>query len=100
MLEKFLNELNVTGLKFFKAAFDDYLPLVEQGETVGNRFCAVQVVGHHDGGHVMFCLETKNQITNFGRTDWVETGRGLIEQENVRLQRQRARQTYPFLHAT
>src|SRR3984957_10295355 len=99
MLEKFLHELVLTFLKFFKVAFDRHAPFIEQCQTVGNGLRAVQIVSHYDGRHVMFLLQLKNQIIDLRGTDRGETSRGLVEQQNIRLESQGTCQPYSFLHA-
>src|ERR1700722_6018182 len=99
MLQKFPDKLDVTFLQFFKAAFDYHTSLVEQRQPVGNRFRAVQIMRHDNGCHVMLLLELQNQVIDLSGTDWIQTGGGLVEQQNIRLQRQRSRESYPFLHA-
>src|SRR5580700_10908221 len=100
MLQKFPNESDVTLLKLLKAAFDQHISLVQQGQTIGNRFRAVQVVSHHDRCHVMFLLELENQIIDLRRADGIKTGGRLVEQQNVWLQSQSTGKSYSFLHAS
>src|ERR1700685_1511898 len=99
MLQEFPNKLDVTLLKLFKAALNDYVSLIEESQTVGDGLRAVQIVGDHDRRHVMFGLELEDQVVNFSGADGIETGGGLVEEQNARLQRQRAGQSYAFLHA-
>jgi hypothetical protein len=79
MLKKFLNKLDVTLLQIFEAAFDHYLCLVEQSQTIRNRLGAVQIVGYDDGRHVMFFLELQDQFVDLSGTDGIETGGRLVE---------------------
>ena len=43
--------------------------------------------------------QPQQQPVEFGRRDRVESGRRLVEEEQLRIQRQRPRQTGPFCHA-
>src|ERR1039457_1801979 len=99
MLEKFPDKLDVAFLQLFETAFDYHISLIEQGQTVGNRLRAMQIVSHYNGCHMMFLLKFENQVIDLSGTDGIETSGGLVEQQNIRLQSQRTCQPYSLLHA-
>ena len=99
-LQKLTNELVVAFLKFLKGAFGRDLTLIQQDQTVRNRLGAVQIVSHYDGCHVMFRLEFENQFVNLSGTDGIEASGWLVQQQNVRIQRQCTCQPDPLLHPT
>src|SRR5580698_149106 len=99
-LQEFLSKLDFALLEIFKGTLDDHTSLVEQGQAIGNRFRAVQVVRYDDGRHLMFMLEFENQIVDLPRTNGVESSRRLIQKQNLGLQRKCARQAHAFLHST
>src|SRR5208283_6042681 len=91
LLQKFLYKRDVALLKVLKPALNHHLALVQQCQAVGNRLRAVQIVSDHDGCHPALPLELENQIVDLPRADGVETGRWLIEKQNLRLQGKRSR---------
>src|SRR5271169_6361104 len=99
MLEKFPDKFDVTLLQFFEGAVDHHIAFVDQGQSVGDSFRAVQIVSHYDGGHVMFLLKLENQIVDLSGTDGIETGGGLVKQQNIWIQNQSPRQADSLLHA-
>ena len=56
-------------------------------------------MSHHDDGRTELVAQPQQQPVEFGRRDRVESGRRLVEEEQLRIQRQRPRQTGPFGHA-
>ena len=90
MLKKFTNKRDVTLLQLFKTALNHHLALIEQGQPVRDCLRAVQIVRHYDGRHMMLLLELENQIVDFPGADGIEAGGGLIQQQNIRLQSERA----------
>src|ERR1035437_5143158 len=97
--QKVFNNSDIALLKIFKRAFDYNISLIQQGQTIGNRPGAVQVVSYHNGCHLTLPLDLENQIVDLARADGVKACRGLVKKQYLRLQRERARQTYTFLHA-
>src|SRR5580658_2005422 len=100
LLQEFLNKLDVALLKIFKAALNYHVALIQNGQAIGDGFCAVKVVRHNNRRHLMFPLEFENQFVDFSRADRIQTSRRFVEKKNLRLQRQRARQANALLHST
>src|ERR1035437_631054 len=89
--QKFLHKPDVALLKVFKLSLDDNIALTQQGQTVGDRPGVMQVMSHYNRCHLTLPLELQNQIVDLPRTDGVQTGCGLVEQQNLRLQSERSR---------
>ncbi len=73
--------------------------LVNQEHAVGNQKGAGEFVGDHDDGHAKSALEFENQFVDTRRDDGVQSRRGLVEEQNLRVHRQGAGNGSAFLHA-
>src|SRR2546428_10862798 len=74
------------------------LPVEEQA-VVGDREDARQLVGHHHDRGAEAVAELENQIVEHARGDGIEAGRGLVEEQHGRIEREPAGQTGGPLHA-
>src|ERR1700678_508003 len=99
MLQKFLNKLDVTLLQIFEAAFDHYISLIEQSQTIRDCLGAVQIMRHDDRRHVMFCLELQNQFVDLGGANGIETGGRLVQQKKGGGQGETTPQNDSVLHS-
>src|ERR1035437_7412801 len=82
--QKFLHKPDVALLKVFKLSLDHHIALIQQGQTVGDRPGVMQVMSHYNRCHLTLPLELQNQIVDLPRTDGVQTGFALVEQQNIR----------------
>ena len=79
---------------------DDQHPFFGQdGDTVANRVQAVQVVGHHEHGEAEGPLQAEHELIKGGGADRIEAGGGLVEEQDVGVERERAREPGALAHA-
>src|SRR6266536_550901 len=97
--EKPRDKLVAAALQFVEASLRHDVPFVEQNHTVAISLGTVDIVCNHDGAHRAFSFQIDNQIPDFHGSDWVQPGRRLIKEEDFWIQRQRACQPHPLLHA-
>ena len=75
------------------------LPSAKRSDTVASKVEAVQVVRHHEDREPERALERQDEIVELGRGDGVEAGRRLVEEDDLGIERQRARQGDALGHA-
>src|SRR5208282_6100560 len=75
------------------------IPFVENGETVANPPCAMHVVCHDHHRGLVQCLLFKQEIVNLRSRDPVETTAWLIDEQDIRLEYQGARETCALPHS-
>src|SRR5687767_13158321 len=78
---------------YFALLIDQY------GDPVGDRYQRIEVVRHHEHGEAEALLEIADQHVEIGGADGVEPGRGLVEKQDVGVERQRAREAGALPHA-
>src|SRR5262249_11713579 len=86
-------------LQIVEGALRENGAFVDERKAVGDGPRAVQVVRHDDRRGLALLLKREYQVLDFRRGDRIEAGGGLVEQKNVGIQRQGARQSDPLLHA-
>src|SRR5258708_3954018 len=62
----------------------------ENGNTIGDRVEAVEVVRHHEDGEFEAALQVADQQVEIGGADRIETGGRLVEEEDLGIERQGA----------
>src|SRR6266849_4538871 len=72
---------------------------VEKDAVVADREDARQLVGHDDDGRTQALPQLEDQVVEPSRAHRVEPRGGLVEEEDVRVERDRPRQPGPLLHA-
>ena len=68
-------------------------------DTVADRAQAVEIVGHHEDGQAQAALKALDQLVESRRADRVEPRRRLVQEQDFRIERQRAGQPRPLPHA-
>src|SRR6266481_2911783 len=89
-----------TGAHLFGRAERHDVAFVDQKHVVSDQKCARQFVRNHNDGHVERTLEFQNQFVNACCDDGIQSSRGLVEKQDLRVHRQRAGYCGAFLHAT
>ena len=72
---------------------------IDQNDAVGDQEGAGQFVRHDDDAHGVCLLEVQDEIVDAGGHDRVEPRRRLIEEQDLRVHRQRAGDGGALLHA-
>src|SRR2546427_7772902 len=90
-----------SGQELFRVARGDHrLALaVEEHRVVGDGEDALELVRHHHDGGAEAVPQIEDQVVEPPRAQRVEARRGLVEEEDVRIERHRARQTGALPHA-
>ena len=77
----------------------DHPPLPQHRDAVADRVEAVEIVGDHEDGEAERVLQGGDQIVELARADRVEARGRLVEEQQIGVERQRARQRRPLDHA-
>src|SRR5262249_2589773 len=72
---------------------------VEEHRVVANGEDARQLVGHHHDGGAEAVTQIEDEVVQAAGSDRVEPRRRRVEEEDVRVERHRARQASPLGHA-
>jgi hypothetical protein len=72
---------------------------VEEQRAVRDPEDAREVVRHHDDGRAEARLQLEDQVVEKARADRVQAGRRLIEEQQIRVERDRTRQRRALAHA-
>ena len=56
-------------------------------------------MGHHENGQPQSALQSRDQTVELARPNRIEAGGRLVQEHNLRIERQRARQRHPLGHA-
>ena len=88
----FLYPRMVQSQEFRNRSDRDDLPIREHRDPVADGVERVEVVGDQEDGEVEPLLEPQDQFVERGRGDRVEPGRRLVEEQQLRIERQRPRQ--------
>ena len=75
------------------------LPSAMRGDAVADRVQAVEIVRHHEHGKAQRALQRLDQRVEFAAGDRVEAGCRLVEEQDFRIERQRARERDALGHA-
>src|SRR6185437_13418926 len=78
---------------------DDDLFIDQYGDAVADRHQAVEIVRHHEDGKIETRPQILDQLVEGSGADRVEPSRRLVEEQQLRIERQRARQAGALLHA-
>src|SRR5713101_484180 len=89
-----------TGAHLFGRAERHDVAFVDQKHAVGDQERARQLVRNHNDGHVERALQFQNQFVDTCCDDGIQSIRGLVEKQDLRVHRQRAGHGSAFLHAT
>src|SRR5882672_8628171 len=89
-----------TGAHLFGRAERHDVAFVDQKHAVGDQERARQLVRNHNDGHVERALQFQNQFVDTCCDDGIQSSRGLVEKQDLRVHRQRAGHGSAFLHAT
>ena len=79
-------------------SFDQYLLVGENGDTVADRMQAVQIVGDHEDRQSQRRAQSQDQLVERRRADRIEAGRGLVEEQDLGIERERAGQSGALTH--
>ena len=71
---------------------------VQKDAVVGDREDAGQLVGNHDDRCAKIRAQLEDQIVEQARANRIESGRRLVEEQDVRIERHRTRQPRALLH--
>src|SRR5574344_76354 len=77
-----------------------HLPVAHHIQVVGNAGCLGQVMGYHDAGNAQRVVKQANQAHQNTLGDRVLTDKGLVIQQDLRIQRNGTGQRHAALHAT
>src|SRR5207249_4860166 len=84
----------------WRAARDQHAALgVEEHAVVGDGEDARQLVRHHDDRRAQAVPQLEDEIVQPSRADRIEPRRGLVEEQHLGVERDRARQAGALLHA-
>src|SRR5262249_2939084 len=72
---------------------------VEEDALVGDREDARELVRHDDEGSLQAGAQLEDQVVEQARADRVEAGARLVEEEDLGIERHRAREAGALLHA-
>ena len=72
-------------LQLRKGSFGPDLSFMQKNQPVGKDSCAGHIMRDYDGAHLTFFLQIYNQAADFLRGNRVQSGGGLIEEENFRI---------------
>ena len=72
---------------------------MQHGDAIRNTKCAGHLVGDNDDRHLECLPEKQNQLIEFGGNDWIEAGRGFIQNQNLGVEGQGAGHGPALLHA-
>ena len=86
-------------LEFGHRADALHLAFAEHRDAVGDLPQQIEVVRDHDDGQAEQLAQLDHQLVDAGRAGRVEAGRRLIEKQQFRIERQRARERCPLEHA-
>src|SRR5260370_10323900 len=99
-LSQELNDERVLALlQILEGSFHADGSFVDQNHPIRKGFRAVDVMGHHNGSHLAIFLQLRNQFPDFPGCDRVQAGRRLIEEQDVGIHCERARQSNALLHS-
>src|SRR5882672_6460197 len=87
------------GAHLFRRAESYDVSFVDQEHAVGDQERARQLVRNHNDGHVERALQFQNQFVDACRDDGIQSSRGLVEKQDLRVHCQRACHGGAFLHA-
>src|SRR4051812_5210121 len=76
------------------------LALVHDHDLLGHLHGLLLVVRHEDGGHVHLVVQTPQPLAQLLADGGVECAERLVEEQHLRLHRQRARERHPLALAT
>src|SRR5436190_8896687 len=94
------NEWVIALLHLVEGSLGCDAALVQQHDAVGQRFDGSQIMRHDDRGDRACLPQLPNQLDDLRCGDRVEPRRRLVEQHDLGIQRERARQSDTFLHAS
>ena len=83
----------------FEVALDQDALLADHRDSVDDGGKRVEIVGYHDHGQAQSVSEVGDQRVERGGGDRVEPRRRLVEEEDLRIERQRARERRALDHA-
>ena len=86
-------------LEFFGFGFFNDFPLVQHSHSRADTKGALHFVCDGDRRDLRFFAQADNQFVDHGRDDRVKSGRGLIQQEQFRVEHKSARKSHAFFHA-
>ena len=86
-------------LNFFFRSDRAERTLVQHGDAIRDTKCAGHFVGDYNHGHLERLLQKQNQFIQFGGNNGVETGRGLIQNQNLGIEGEGAGYGCTFFHA-
>src|SRR6516162_2135339 len=72
---------------------------VQEDAVVGDGEDARELVGDHDDRRAEVGAQLEDQVVEQARAYRIESGRRLVEEQNVRIERHRAREPGALLHA-
>ena len=99
-LDELLDDRTLRLLERFRRTLLDDLSLVEHRHAIGDLERDLHVVRDRDGRRVQLRVHLENEIGDDVADHGIESGRGLVEQQDRRLQRDRARESDAAPHAS
>src|SRR5215210_5319580 len=94
------DQLVVAPLELRRCTARDDPALVQHQQLIANVPRTWNVVRHHDQRGSALPLQTGKQIVYLAGGNWIEPGTRLVNQEDPRIERQRARESGALLHST
>jgi hypothetical protein len=77
----------------------DHAALRQHGDAIADRVQAVEVMGDHEHAQSQRALQRADQFVELGGADRIEAGRRFVEENDVGIERERARQRHALDHA-
>src|SRR5712692_6970952 len=81
------HKLILALLQILESSLGQDIAFVQQGCSVCKDSRAAKIVGDHDGCHLAFFLQPRNQLSDLPGRNGIEPGRGLIEEQDLRIER-------------
>ncbi len=81
-----------------RAGHEDFA-LIEHGDRIGDLERAFELVRHDDDRHAQRIAQAQDQLVELGRDDRIEARRRLVEEEELRIHHDRARERCALDHA-
>ncbi len=83
----------------FDGARRDDPPVAERGDSVADRIEAAEIVRYHENREPQSLLQGCDQLVEVLRADGIEAGRRLVEEDDLRVERQRPGERDALDHA-
>src|ERR1700722_7757368 len=94
------DERILTFLEIFECAGKQDIAFFQHHQAIGKMMGRLQVVSHDNRGYISLLPLLLNQHSDFGGSDRIESRRRLVEEQDLRIERQGAGQSQSLAHAS